>query len=162
MSPASPATAALLDQLHAATRDGATTMAGLAGGLGAALTTEPATGPIAALARRLADRAATGRLGRCDHLAAAPGLAVWLAYAPGRLRCRPCTERTARRIRGTRADHTCDHCRRRPRGGVHPGAVLLPGVVLNDAARPLAAGPWLVLFGLCPRCCAASRTAEPR
>jgi hypothetical protein len=98
-------------------------------------------------------RALTGEPTMCDHLSyTAPTVALWPAFAPGRLRCPACADRVVKRIRGTVEDRRCDGCGRVvPK--IHPCATQIPSIVVDVGALPLASlPPILVQYGLCHRC----------
>jgi hypothetical protein len=147
-----PALVAVLDQAEAAAAEGARMITAIAERVpGRLISAVP--GPVArALIRRLTVRAEAGQLSLCPHLPErAPAPSFWPVWAPGRLRCSPCTEVASRRIRGTAADRQCDHCRRRVRV-IYPAAVQLPAVVVDLPGLLAASGPVTVLYGLCPAC----------
>jgi hypothetical protein len=158
-----PATTALLDQAQAASGEALHVLHGVAQRAGWA-TTYREPGPVTAtIIDRLRARGLAGQLTLCEHLSyTAPAVAVWLAYAPGRLRCLPCTGRVAVRVKGTREDRRCDHCRAVV-NAVHSTATLLPPVVLDLAplaVAPTCTPPILVQYGLCPSCRAADAQPE--
>jgi hypothetical protein len=101
-------------------------------------------------------RGMTGQLTLCPHLSyTAPEPAAWCAWAPGRLRCPPCAAATANRIRGTREDRRCDHCRKIV-PVIHQGMAQLPPVVVDLPPWPAKCVPPIsMMFGLCPACQAA-------
>jgi hypothetical protein len=146
-----PGVTALLDQADAASTQAAKILHLLAALDGTPVQhTQP--GPIAAsLIHRLRTRALAGQLTLCAHLSyTAPEPAFWPAWAPGRLRCATCAQAAHKRIRGTREDRRCDHCRRVvPR--IHADAVQLAAVVV-DLPSPKCIPPVTVMFGLCPHC----------
>lgn len=120
-------------------------------------------GPVLqALIHRMQDRALTGQLTLCPHLSyTAPAPAVWTAWAPGRIRCAPCAAVTAKRIRGTREDRRCDHCRKVV-PAIHQCMAQLPPVVVDlPPYPPRCVPPVSVMFGLCPACQAADTQETP-
>ena len=109
-------------------------------------------GPVLqALITRMQTRALAGQLTLCPHLSyTAPEPAAWTAWAPGRIRCPPCAAATAARIRGTREDRRCDHCRKIV-PAIHQGMAQLPPVVVDlPPYPPRCVPPISVMFGLCP------------
>ena len=112
------------------------------------------TALAARMQTRMLTQAEAGVPTLCEHLSfVRPAPSYWLAYAPGKLRCGPCAQRAARRIRGTSEDQRCDHCRRPARPGIHPAATALPAMVVDIAPMPLTGLPPIVLmFGLCGPC----------
>jgi hypothetical protein len=148
-----PGTGALLDQADAATTDAARILA-FFGAIDSTPIRHTIPGPImAALIRRLQQRAISGQLTLCPHLSyTAPEPAFWCAWAPGRLRCAACAEAAHKRIRGTREDRCCDHCRRTA-PSIHADMCQLPAIVVD--LPPWAAKcvpPVTLMFGLCPAC----------
>jgi hypothetical protein len=149
---------ALLDQAAAATAEGEKILAVLAAMDGTPVRhTRP--GPMfGAIIGRFRNRALAGQLTLCPHLSwTAPAPAFWCAWAPGRLRCATCAQATHKRIRGTREDRRCDRCRRVVQR-IHADTVQLPSVVV-DLPSPKCIPPVMVMFGLCPACQHAERTA---
>jgi hypothetical protein len=148
-----PGTAALLDQAGAATTDAARILAYFAAADRTPIR-HTIPGPImAALIRRLQQRATTAQLTLCPHLSwTAPEPSFWCAWAPGRLRCAACAQDTHDRIRGTAEDRRCDHCRRTV-PSIHPDMCQLPAIVVDLPPGPAKCVPPVTLmFGLCPRC----------
>lgn len=148
-----PSTIALVDQAAAANRQAHNLIHGMAAATGSTLHTVP--GPITrSILGRLQQRGRTGQLTLCAHLSYdAPALAFWLAWAPGRLRCVDCASAVAKRIRGTREDRRCDHCKRyTPK--IHAASGHLPSVVvdLGGMTPAKAVPPITMLYGLCPTC----------
>lgn len=143
---------ALLDQADAATRHAVKILGAIAASDNGSRYRRGTPGPVmTAVVRKLTGRASSGRLTLCGHLSwAAPQPAFWTAWAPGRLRCAYCTETVQHRIRGTREDRRCDHCRAVTRR-IHPDRVQLPAIVL-DEAEPRCLPPVIAIFGLCPDC----------
>lgn len=115
-------------------------------------------GPVArAVFERFIERMLSGQITLCPHLSwTAPQPTAWLAYAPGRLRCVPCTSGPARRIKGTREDYRCDHCRQISRP-IHSCIVQAPTVVVDLPGRLECLPPIAVHFGLCAACLRANR-----
>ena len=151
-----PSTSALLDQADAATTHAHTIMATI-GAIGGNPVRHVVPGPIfRALIHRMQDRGLTGQLTLCPHLSyTAPSPAFWCAWAPGRLRCAACAHATQQRIRGTREDRRCDHCRAIvPK--IHADMAQLPAIVVDLPPWPAGCVPPVTLmFGLCPACQAA-------
>ena len=148
-----PKVTALLDQLDAAGDHAVRDLTGLAALLGGQLTEQSPPPALRRILARLDTRLKADQFTMCHHLSPnAPAPTWWPAWAPGRIRCAPCTERTSERIKGTREDWRCDACRRMADGTVYLGAVLLPGAL---AELPGFIGVWppvTVLFGLCAAC----------
>jgi hypothetical protein len=148
-----PGTSALLDQADAASNDAARILA-FFGALDGNPVRHSVPGPVmAALIRRLQQRALAGQLTLCPHLSyTAPEPSFWCAWAPGRLRCPACAQATHDRIRGTLEDRRCDHCRTTvPR--IHPDMAQLPAIVVDLPPWPARCVPPVTLmFGLCPAC----------
>lgn len=96
---------------------------------------------------RLAELAETGDLGMCVHVRSlAPQPALWLAWFPGKLRCRACAAAASARITGTAADRTCDACGH-VGAGISSMSQLTPPVEHMQVVVRI-----LVIFGLCKRC----------
>lgn len=151
-----PRVTALLDQAHAAAAHGARLFADLADRANAPI--RWITGPedmsdtIRAIVLRFTSRAAKGQITLCPHLnELSPAPVFWLAWAPGRIRCIPCTEAASRRIKGTTEDRRCDYCRRIVRL-IHPEGMQLPAIVVDMPGLFAASGPVTIMFGLCPAC----------
>lgn len=127
-------------------------------------------GPVtrALIARLHAGALERGALPLCEHLSwSTPAVAFWLAWAPGTLRCPACANHATQRIAGTRADATCDACRRHcPAGGstgLAPYEFALPPVVV-DLGPELGASTVpavVVAFALCEPCVHADATPAP-
>jgi len=148
-----PGTTALVDQADAASAQANAAMAMIATREGSPIRhVEP--GPVAqALIARMRGRAIAGQLTLCLHLSyTAPAPAFWCAWAPGRLRCAACARTASIRIKGTREDRRCDHCRTViPR--IHADMVQLPPVVVDLPPWPARCVPPItMMFGLCPPC----------
>jgi hypothetical protein len=156
-----PSTTALLDQADAATTDAARILAYFGAADGTPIR-HTIPGPImAALIRRLQQRAITAQLTLCPHLSYdAPEPSFWCAWAPGRLRCSACAQATHDRIRGTVEDRRCDHCRKTvPR--IHTDMCQLPAIVVDLPPWPAKCVPPVTLmFGLCPTCQAADSSGR--
>jgi hypothetical protein len=148
-----PEVTALLDQAGAATTHAAAMMAAISQAERTPIQhTRP--GPIlGALIGRLQQRALGGQLTLCPHLSYThPAPAIWCAWAPGRLRCASCAHTAHQRIKGTREDRTCDHCRETG-PLIHADMAQLPAVVVDLAPWPAqCVPPVTITFGLCPRC----------
>jgi hypothetical protein len=153
MSPRRAQVTALLDQLDAAGDHALRNLTGVAGHLGGQLTEQSPPPALRRILTRLDTHLKAGQVTTCRHLSPnAPAPTWWPAWAPGRIRCASCTERTSERIKGTREDRRCDACSRMAGGTVYLGAVLLPGAL---AELPGFIGVWppvTVLFGLCAAC----------
>lgn len=147
---------ALLDQADAAGAHGEQIMASIADQLHGHLSAQAPRGPAAAVLRQFVDRAATGHLTGCGHLSDSPEPLWWVPHRPGKLRCADCCAAAGRAIRGTREDRRCDACRRVRSTIVATAAALSPIVVDLPGLPPVASGPVIVLFGLCPPCRDAS------
>jgi hypothetical protein len=152
-----PAAIALLDQAEAATRHAEAVMRAQAARNGASMI-HARPGPITCgivdrMQNRMLDNALDRRPTLCEHLSyQTPAVAFWPAWAPGKIRCPVCTDRAHRRIRGTREDKRCDHCKRITTR-IHPDAAQLPAVVVNlPPFAPSAIPPIIVQYGLCPSC----------
>jgi hypothetical protein len=101
---------------------------------------------------RMATQAAAGQLTLCPHLSwSAPEPAWWVAWAPGRLRCRDCAIAAQRRIRGTPEDRRCDRCGK-IRSGIHADLVQLPALVADLPSGPWCWPPVTAVYGLCHPC----------
>jgi len=148
-----PAATALLDQADAASASAHATMTAVAARDGTPVR-HAIPGPVMqALIARMQDRGRAGQLTLCPHLSyASPAPAVWCAWAPGRVRCASCAAAASVRIRGTREDRTCDHCRKTvPK--IHADMVQLPPVVVDLPPWPPRCIPPIALMaGLCPAC----------
>lgn len=148
-----PALAALLDQADAATGHANAIMAAVAAIEGTPVRQVTPGRIFQALIARMRQRGMAGQLTLCPHLSyTAPSPAFWCAWAPGRLRCAACAHGAQRRIRGTREDMRCDHCRTVvPQ--IHPDMAQLPAIVVDLPPWPAGCVPPVTLmFGLCPRC----------
>jgi hypothetical protein len=148
-----PAATALLDQADAASVHANATMAAIARIEGTpVLNVEPGT-VMRTLITRMQARGLAGQLTLCPHLTyTSPAPAYWCAWAPGRLRCAPCAAAANNRIRGTREDRRCDHCRT-VAASIHPDMVQLPPVVVDLPPYPPKCVPPITMqFGLCPPC----------
>lgn len=156
-----PATIALLDQAAAASREAHATVHRIADHVDGALVDcgPDIVGPVTrAMVRRMSQLSGTGQMTLCPHLSFnAPAVAYWLAWAPGRLRCRPCADTAAKRIKGKREDFTCDHCRTY-HDPLHPVVVGLPPIVVP--ALGISVPAVLAHYGLCPDCYAQERGAD--
>ena len=154
-----PRRTALLDQAQAAWHDAETTLQSLAAIAGTP-TVHGKLGPLSIkLVDSLVTRGMAGQLTLCPHLSYEhPAPADWCAYAPGRLRCRPCTIAVMARVAGTTEDRRCDICRTTlPRGAkIYAAQTVLPphpDVVRNRRTGQLAPVPPITVhFGLCPAC----------
>lgn len=145
-----PALSALIDQASAAYGHGISIMMEAGRRMDAPVTYSSPPTALAEILAKLSRAAEEGRLTLCPHLSlAAPSPAVWLAYAPGRLRCVRCAGESARRTRGTAEDGRCDLCRRAARTLV-PVAAQLPAVV--DEVSGACLPPVMIQAGLCPGC----------
>lgn len=156
-----PAVTALADQAHAASTSAHAAMAEAGRRAGTPIRyTEPGT-IIKALIISMQARGITGQLTLCPHLSyGAPEPAFWCAWAPGRLRCAWCAQSTATRIRGTREDRRCDHCRKTGRV-IHSDMAQLPPVVVDlPPYPPKCVPPVTLMFGLCPACQATDDTSS--
>jgi len=156
-----PQVTALLDQARAASGHASAAMAMVATIDGTPIR-HATPGPVMqALIARMRIRAASGQLTLCPHLSyTSPAPAFWCAWAPGRLRCTGCAAAANARIRGTREDRRCDHCR-----GVgpviHPDLAQLPPVVVDlPPYPPKCVPPITIMFGLCPACQRADASRE--
>jgi hypothetical protein len=102
---------------------------------------------VNAVLRQLADQAAGGDLGMCAHIRArAPQPAMWLAWAPRKLRCPGCAREAGRKITGTAADYRCDVCGHIGKR-VSKLSLLTPPLEHQQVVVPV-----LVIFALCDRC----------
>lgn len=157
-----PAATALLDQADAATAQAGRIMSVLAAAEGTPVRhVEP--GPVfKVIIRRLQERAVAGQLTLCPHLSyTAPAPAFWCAWAPGRLRCAACAHTSNVRIRGTREDRRCDHCRR-VGDTIHADMAQLPAIVVDlPPWQPGCVPPVTLMFGLCPDCQRDDHEAAP-
>lgn len=113
-----------------------------------------AAGPITArMLAKFRVAAGGGKVGHCPHISlTAPQPAVWMPWAPGRVRCLPCAMRAVKRIDGTRELHTCDGCRRYTPKRITIMSAQLPAIVEVHDGRPLALPPIRIEFGLCSTC----------
>lgn len=148
-----PQVTALLDQADAATTHATAIMATVAK-LDGGQVRHVTPGPVfQVLIDRMRQRALTGQLTLCPHLSyTSPSPAFWCAWAPGRLRCPACAHAVQKRIRGTREDRRCDHCRA-VGPTIHPDMAQLPAIVIDlPPWRPGCVPPVTLLFGLCPAC----------
>ncbi len=129
-----PCATALLDQIHAATRDARTLLGALAQQRRERV--EETLPPLWLLAQRQAFVTAlmTGQGRFCPHLGASPQPAFTAAWAPGALTCAACFPSLKP---DPVEDRTCDHCRTE-----HP--------TLHNCLA--AFGPILMAYGLCPAC----------
>jgi hypothetical protein len=89
-----------------------------------------------------------GTLGMCAHVRLyAPRPAYWLAWAPGKLRCYDCMQTENKRIKGQKADFTCDACGHINRRFIQS---------LSQLTDPISYRQILIsvyrVFGLCRRC----------
>jgi hypothetical protein len=144
---------ALLDQAQAASGHALAVMQAAAIRDGTPVRHTPPGPVITAIITRMQQRALAGQLTLCSHLSfSAPEPAWWSAWAPGRLRCAPCTAAAARRIHGTREDRRCDHCRKTG-PVIHADMAQLPPVVVDlPPWPPKCVPPVTLVFGLCPAC----------
>ena len=152
---ATPADIAHADQVGAAHRHARGMLSRVATETGSR-TSEAPPGPVTArIIRRLRFRLLTERLTVCPHLVdVGPQPAAWSAYAPGRLRCPACATASAKRIKGTAEDGTCDACRKRGRAIVAVAGLLPPSQMPRycDIAHVI-----VINFGLCPGCVKADQ-----
>lgn len=98
-----------------------------------------------------------GTTNLCRHLSPyAPQPGFWCPWQPGRIRCGRCFGQAGSRVKGTRADHTCDDCGRYAYGALRVFSASVPGKVLDleSQHRPSAWPPTTLVFGLCPECSA--------
>jgi hypothetical protein len=148
-----PQTTALLDQADAATAQASKIMGALASMEGTPVVHREPGLIFRAIIGGMQQRAMAGQLTLCLHLSyAAPEPAFWCAWAPGRLRCVACAHETNKRIRGSREDRRCDHCRAvGPK--IHADMAQLPAIVVDLPPWPPGCVPPVTLmFGLCPAC----------
>jgi hypothetical protein len=145
-----PETTALLDQADAASSHAAAIMNTIADGDVRHVKPGPVT---AALIIAMNDKAAAGKLTLCSHLSpTAPQPAWWCAWAPGRLRCAHCAQTASHRIKGTREDRRCDHCRTIVTL-IHADMAQLPPLVIDQPPWPPACiPPVTMVYGLCAAC----------
>jgi hypothetical protein len=148
-----PEIVAALDQADAAAGEAVALMDALAAASGdefgrAVMTSRPMLKVRDKLVRHLLSPG----YGCCEHLRGVEPV-HWAAWAPGRLRCAPCTAAAAQRIRGTVEDRRCDACRR-VGPGIHTATVQLPPTVvdLGPETAPITVPPMFVHFGLCRSC----------
>jgi len=149
-----PTTVALLDQADAANRHAHNVMHAMGDIFGTPAVSILPGPPTRALVERLNTRGMTGRLELCPHLSyTQPAPAFWLAYAPTQIRCARCAAVAARRVRGTREDRRCDHCRK-VRSTIFARVVQLPAIVVGSTGSTPAGciPPVQVMYGLCPPC----------
>lgn len=148
----SVATQALMDQAEAASADALRVMHAVAGHFDTEVV-YGRPGPVRlAIVARLVARLLLGQITLCPHLSLkSPTPAQWLAWAPGRLRCRECSYAAARRIKGTPEDRRCDHCRR-VHDEINVCAALLPPRVAELPGGSQCLPPVQVQFGLCESC----------
>ncbi len=151
--PVRPAASALLDQAGAASASARATMTAVAAIEGTPIR-HVIPGPVMqALIHRMRTRATGGQLTLCPHLSyTSPEPAFWCAWAPGRVRCTSCAHAASMRIKGTREDRVCDHCRATvPK--IHADMAMLPPVVVDLPPWPPRCIPPIALMaGLCPAC----------
>lgn len=152
-----PGVTALLDQAGAASAHANAILAEVGRRDGTPIRHEMPGPVLQALIIRMQTRALAGQLTLCPHLSCtAPEPAVWTVWAPGRIRCPQCADVTAKRIRGTREDRRCDHCRKIV-PVIHQCMAQLPPVVVDlPPCPPKCVPPISVMFGLCPACHAAN------
>ncbi|MGS2640251.1 hypothetical protein [Streptosporangium sp. G12] len=154
------ATTALLDQADAAAGHALNSLHRTAHQIGSAVTYN-LPGPVSTtILDRLNTLARQGALTLCSHLStSAPQPAFWAPWAPGKIRCPPCAERAYRRIKGTREDKRCDHCRRAC-VKITSLVVQLPAILVNVAPLPaFVIPPVQASYGLCSGCRRADQAA---
>lgn len=96
---------------------------------------------------QLNDLAESGELGMCLHVRPrAPRPAVWVPWAPRKLRCPDCATIAGAGIAGTTADRQCDMC-----GHIGKGINKLSFLTAPVEYRQVVV-PIFVTFGLCNRC----------
>jgi hypothetical protein len=136
---------AVLDQVQAASRD-ARSLIDQASTIGTYLHRTDNPGPVVrGVLDRIRKDTRSKRIRVCRHLAGrGPGVSWSFAWRPGKLFCMRCAVDVLRDVRGTVEDRTCDHCRR---------------VVPHLTAGMTAAGPFVIIFGVCGSCLAAERAA---
>jgi hypothetical protein len=148
-----PETTALLDQADAASDHAAAIMTTRASHDGTPIR-NVRPGPVTrSLITAMNNAASAGKLTLCPHLSpTAPAPAWWCAWAPGRLRCDHCTTAASLRIKGTREDRRCDHCRKIV-ATIHADMAALPAIVIDLPPWPPACiPPVTMVYGLCPAC----------
>jgi hypothetical protein len=128
-----------------------------------------ARGPRRRVLERVEGLLERGELAACPHVAAemAPGLMprggeqleamLWLSWHPRAISCGRCAAELPRP--GTAEDYTCDGCGHVGEAGDHLESVtyVVPASAEAAARTGRVGPPLLVVFGLCPRCAAASR-----
>ena len=161
-----PAMQAMADQARASADEAAARLvsASRSGSFDPITAVDPTRGPVREFCARFAERALSGQLEPCEHLPLdqGPRPAYWLVCRPGKLRCLSCLGAVARTVKGTRADMTCDNCRRYRPGSIRAGQLLLPAGVGEIAGQLTASGGVTVVFKMCPACCEdyAASTSE--
>ena len=148
-----PETTALLDQADAASGHAAAIMTAIASRDGTPVR-NVRPGPVTrSLIIAMNNSSAAGRLTFCPHLSyTSPEPAWWCAWAPGRLRCARCARAASLRIKGTREDRRCDHCRKIV-ATIHADMAALPPLVIDLPPYPPACIPPVTMaYGLCPAC----------
>lgn len=146
-------TLALIDQAQAATTHSYNAILATVRQVDGGTMTHVRPGPASErMLGKYSQRALSGRLAMCPHIdPRAPQPAVWLAWAPGRIRCAPCAAKTAERVLSNES-HRCDHCHRIA-VRITSVAIPLPAIVVNLPKLPaFAMPPVQIQFGLCLTC----------
>lgn len=126
---------ALADQFHAASREARNLLRRAATVGGTAVDTSEPTPWLAAQIEAVKASIMDETVRMCEHLLAAPGIAVVTIWRPGVMACGRCAD--ALLTAGPVEQSTCDRCRRIV-ALIHPCAATF--------------GPFLLTYGLCPTC----------